>query len=279
MSHFLNYLYEKTLKKYNLYKKSPYQVYHLSRTDDYYTHIEFPKCGRTWIRYMICLATSKKYNIPLRNTLHDICYQELLLPRVYYVHGFHPEKKFQDYSYKNFLNKIKRPKGIIFQIRNPEKVITSFYYQCLYKKFFNIKIDDIKKFIRDPRVGIEKYIEYIEFYLPKIESVNHLIIKYEDIVQNPEKQLTNVLNFVELDLPDNLISEIVLKSTKENMREIEEQGKYKLPWLMSVKKGVQNSYKVRTLNSNSEKIFDNEDIEYINKICNTSKCLKKLMYI
>ena len=31
--------------------------------------LEHPKCGRTWLRYMINLAEASHYNVPLRYTL------------------------------------------------------------------------------------------------------------------------------------------------------------------------------------------------------------------
>ena len=128
LKHKINFFSEFVLKKTRLYKQSPYQVYHLSRSDNYYTHIEYPKCGRTWLRYMLCQAQAVKYDIPLRNCMHDICYKELDLPRIYYVHGVNPLKSFGEYSYRRHLNQVGKPKGVIFQVRQPERVMLSYYF-------------------------------------------------------------------------------------------------------------------------------------------------------
>ncbi len=276
MKNFIKLKTEQILKRWGLYKKSPFQVYHLSRSDDYFTHIEFPKYGRTWLRYMVCQAIASKYQLPLKNMIFDICYPNLSLPRLYFVHGMRPEKNFQEYSYKPFLNKVRRPKGVIFQIRHPERVMESYYYQCLFRQKNTEINDNFKKFLRDPNFGIKKYAEYIDYYIPKIKETKHLIIKYENMVKNPEKILKTVLDFIEINLEEKEIKKIVQNSTKEKMREIEKNKVYNIGWLKPAQKNNFNSYKIRTLDKGSaSELLDKEDKKFIKEICRECQHLKK----
>lgn len=60
----------------------------LLRNNGRYLLIEHPKCGRTWLRYMIHQAEAKSYDIPLRNMMYEIWYPKYCLPRVDYGHRF-----------------------------------------------------------------------------------------------------------------------------------------------------------------------------------------------
>jgi len=272
---------EQTFRHLGLYKQSPYQVYHLSRTDNYYTHIEYPKCGRTWLRYMLCQAQAMHFDIPLKNSIYDVSYPEYNLPLVYYVHGFDPFKGFDEFAYRHYLNKVIRPAGVIFQVRRPERVMVSYYFQCRYRNSAKSKMapERVDEFVRDPNFGIQKYVEYVEYYYQSIQGCNHLVVRYEDLINNTASQLGEVLNFLSIPLQESQVNDIVLNSAKEKMREIEEQQLYKVGWLSSSQKGDENRFKVRSVKKElPEDYFDDESLQYMREVYGQSQVFQKLGY-
>ncbi len=283
LNHFVKLCLKRSLDRFNLYKKSPLFINQILRDRDYYTVLEFPKCGRTWLRYMINQAESIKYDIPLINTMNDVQYPESKLPRVFYVHGFSPEFSLKDKHYKKLFNKYFGPNSVIFMVRNPIRVMISYYHQCVYRNhIYNGPIND---FIRDPNYGIEKYVEYIEFYMKNLAFVKnqngtkYKIIKYEDLQMNTFDILKQVLMFVDLDLDDKSISCIVENSTFKKMQEIERMNKFKVPWISQFDHNDNRTAKVR--NGSNEEVtsyFSKSDLDFINSKYINCKYFTELGY-
>lgn len=265
--HWIYYVFYKLLNKKNKYKYLQVYLYPIFKPV-YYTLIEYPKCGRTWVRYMINQAEAIKYDIPLRNTMHDIVYIKKNLPRVYYVHGFKPNSPLQTYNYMDSFRKGLTPNGIIFLVRSPVNMLVSYYYQICYRKKTNKTFNDFSTFIRDPHYGIQKYIDYLTFYMHALESTNFILVRYEDLKNNTFDELKRILLFVGLDLNESEINSIIINSTFEKMREIEQAQKYQLFWIKPAYPNIPNSYKTRSMGKNTHlSHYSEADITYVKSAC------------
>lgn len=290
IEHKIKLVRRKMLNKTNIYKKTSDHIYELNRDKDYFVVLEHPKCGRTWLRFMLCQAISIYFHIPLENVIFDIVYPSLKLPMVYYVHGLSPKKSFQEYSFKNHFRPERSPAGIIFLVRKPERVMRSYYYQLkyrtdnkepeLYDRTSNrdmfITFSD---FIRNPHYGIKKYVQYVDHYLNFLKGKNSILIKYEDMLENTYKTLSNVLTFIDIDLNEKQKVQIVEDSTFERMKAIERNRTYNVDWLVPSDKSNRNSYKVRAAyNEKIEDVISDDDIKYMKTEYTRSGFFKELGY-
>jgi hypothetical protein len=153
-----------------------------------------------------------------------------------------------DYHYDRLWNK--PPAGVIFLVRDPVKLLASFYAHLKARPFFGIRLDvncPFKEFIEDPRVGAGRYEEYLAFYLESFRrsGVPTLIVRYEDVLANPEQGLGRMLSFSDLSLDKGATDQIVKASSFEKMREAEERNTYKVAWLAPAQKGATASMKTR----------------------------------
>ena len=243
---------------------------------DQYIVIEHPKCGRTWLRYMIHQAESLKYNLPFINSMNEVYYDQYSLPRVNYIHGFKPGLTLNDYHHV-ISNNSPRKKGYIFLIRQPERVMISYYFQ---KKSREHDFEgSIKEFIRNPYFGITFFVEYVNFYMEHLKRVNHLVIKYEDLQNDTFKIFNTILDFVKLALPANSITEIIENSTFQKMKEIEMKNIFNIYWLKPGDKNDPSSFKIRSGSSdNIFDFFDEDDLQYMYSIYSKSHYFSKLGY-
>lgn len=244
---------------------------------DQYIVIEHPKCGRTWLRYMINQAESRYYNVPLTNTIYGIWYSEYSLPRANYVHGFNQRLPLNEQLLMKVSNESPRQKGWILLVRSPERVMISYYNHCVFRDKIYPE-DTIASFIRDEIFGIERYIKYVEHYYTALQPYKHMIVTYESLRDNTNEFLEKILDFIELPLSMNDIKEIVNNSTLNKMKELEKSGKYNIGWIKRGKHGLKSA-KVRTGGSdNLTQYFSSEDLNYMKSCYQNSKPFIELGY-
>ncbi|MEC7876040.1 MAG: sulfotransferase domain-containing protein, partial [Pseudomonadota bacterium] len=214
--------------------------------------------------------------VPIRNNINAISYTNYNLPRGGYTHGFRQEKPLGEHSFA--IQKNNRISGVVFMVRSPERVIISYYYQCLYRdKNYN---KSISEFIRDKNYGIRKYIAYLEYYLPIIKESKGLIIRYEDMKTEGIHVLSKVLTYMQLKLDSDVITHIYENSSFENMKKIEVNNVFNLIWFKQLDINEKNSRKIRTGGKdNIEEIFSDKDRVYMENVCSISYALKELGYV
>lgn len=242
---------------------------------NYYFLLEFPKCGRTWLRYMLNQAETKITDVPLINTLHGVDYADKDLPRVIYVHGFTEGLSIAEKHM--ILESHKGCQGIVFQVRQPERVMVSYFYQAKFRNDGRYQ-GDIHEFIRDPYYGIQFYVDYVEFYLNAIKDLRHHIVTYENLKENPRDEFSKILTFCNIDLNDDDIDAIVANSTFEKMQAFEERGKLNPSWIRPASSDPR-AKKIRSGGGEDVKSqLNEEDLEYIRSVYKDSWAFKQLGY-
>tara|TARA_B100000575_G_C23077340_1_gene620597 strand:+ start:239 stop:1117 length:879 start_codon:yes stop_codon:yes gene_type:complete len=177
------------------------------------------------------------------------------------------------YSFTNLENSL----GVIHIVRDPRNIISSL------KNHFSFNSETkILEFIMNENqtLGIE------ENAIPQLLSSwknhynswkrfpkNNLLIKYEDLILNPENEIKKIIKFLDqffkISLLDNQINEIILNTSFENLQDLEKKGLFDENALNNktgeVKKffnmGVKNNWKKLLSENISNKIeqqFKNE---------------------
>ncbi len=238
--------------------------------------VSYPKCGRTWLRFMVNQGEALAYDVPLNNTINETRYRKFRIPRAKYIHG----------NYKNFSNKLnnldmqisnKNINGMIFLVRNPERVMISYYNHAVYRdKTF--KDADISEFIRDKDFGIANYINYIEYYYNCIKENNHLILRYEDLKKNTFSEMKKIFKFLEIELRDDQVRMIVDNSSFTNMKQYELNNKYDIDWLVNKSKDPRAA-KIRMQGKESlNDYFSNDDLDFMKSHYFSLKIFNKFGY-
>jgi len=224
----------------------------------------YPKSGNTWVRTFISSIIFSKDGIssfnnlekipqyPMRSHFHNLVknFQNIneikknwiisqdkinLDNKIKFLKTHHVNCKIGTDSFTNLDN----TKGIIYIVRDPRNVITSI------KNHFSLNsYDEAKKFIFDEKrwlgfVGIDNKIRdnklptlisswNINYKSWKNMSENFLLIRYEDLMINPDKEFTKIVNFLNsilsIKFNKKKIDEAVKTSSFDNLKKLEKLG-------------------------------------------------------
>jgi hypothetical protein len=149
-------------------------------------------------------------------------------------------------------------KKVIFLARDPRDVIVSSYfeaknrselfgdnpYELRSQKFSG----SLSEFIHKPHGGFETILEYYNIWAKNSHIPEaFLLVRYEDIKQNPAGELRRVLRFLGLDnITDQEVQAAVDFASFDNMRALEIEGQLSQDILKPGVEGNVNSYKTRS---------------------------------
>lgn len=169
--------------------------------------LEYPKCGRTWLRMMIGLAVARAGGpaLPDPTDLGRLSTLRPGLPRLEVTHDDDPElKRVED---------IARDKGIyghcrvLLQIRDPRDVVVSYFFHRTARKHEIFPVapftGSLADFVRHPQGGIPNIVAFYNAWAAGRAAPAALLrVDYEDLVADPAAGLTAALAFLGLPAPD-----------------------------------------------------------------------------
>lgn len=203
------------------------------RTADFFI-VSYPKCGRTWLRMMIGKGLSVNYALGLESSqLSEIQYFHQYqegIPKIVVSHDDDPHLK--PIKNRSVSKSMYSGKNIVLLVRNPKDVITSLYYHYTNFPYQNQFIETIHKgksldeFVMDERLGLKSIIDFYNawasFY--KNNESNVMILRYEDLVQNPSTEMTKVYEFMGQILTRDAQEQAVAFGKRENLSSLESKG-------------------------------------------------------
>jgi hypothetical protein len=205
--------------------------------------VSYPKCGRTWLRVMLseafCLFyDTKDFDIEVLNKNesrikvafdHD-CSNWVPAPKDF------KSLKFNKNKFGN--------KRVIFIVRDLRDILVSSYMHLKYRE--KLIRSNISKFIRDDFLGIQKVINFMNlWYHNRDIPCDFMMISYEQLHMNSVDVLKNILQFLNLEIPDDMIFKSVNFSSFENMQKMERENINKIPWLKAGDRKDIRTYKTR----------------------------------
>tara|TARA_Y100001954_G_C15782761_1_gene590845 strand:- start:663 stop:1532 length:870 start_codon:yes stop_codon:yes gene_type:complete len=161
--------------------------------------VSFPKCGRSWLRLMICDMVGHQFDN--LNIVADTNLLWKVHPLIPYFTIDHDDASLKSPKDLNRDKSAFENKKVIFLVRDPRDVIVSWYFQIVKrgsKKWFNgkIKTNSVADFIDNEYGGLKTIIEFYNIWLRnKKTPKDFLLIKYEDLKNNPYKVLESINNF------------------------------------------------------------------------------------
>jgi hypothetical protein len=174
--------------------------------------------------------------------------------------------------------------GVIHVVRDPRNVITSvknhFFLQTYDEaleiltnasRWSGIKNGEIPHFISSWEHHFESWALF-----PK----NYILFKYEDILNNPEKQIKRLIEylqkFIKIDCDKETINQIINDTNFENLKNLEKKGNFLENAVNAETKDKANFFNLGPKNDYKKLLDKNIQNEIENKFENT---MKKLNYL
>lgn len=236
------------------------------KTHDHIYLLSFPKCGRTWLNFMLKEAIEKIES--KQGTESTALFIDHDQSAVVYENGKQPDP-MNLFTYGNRLRY--RGESVLLIVRDPRDVIVSHYHQVTKRSVNPIPFNNLSEFVRDPIYGFERIIRFYQIWAHNMNvPENFLLVRYEDLSSNGIDVLDGVCKFIGLeDFSQAELAEIYENSRPDRMRKLEvSEGKSQK--ISSRSFGTdQNSLKVRKAKVGSYKEeLSAADIEY----CNSKMC-------
>ena len=179
------------------------------RNTDVYL-LSYPKCGRTWLRLMMGKAIASHFSLPGSEEILFLKRNQRLhpdVPRIKVIHDDRPMFKAPEELEKSKARY--RSKKVIFLVRDPRDVIVSHYFERNkrravfednpYEPRDTIFEGSLLQFINNRIGGFDTLIQYYNVWernrhIPK----GFLLVRYEDLRDDPHAGLRKVLDFIGL---------------------------------------------------------------------------------
>lgn len=226
--------------------------------------VEFPKSGITFLSFLLSNILDRVNKLSIQPTYYNI---DQFVIDAHQTNGLtlnsvlNPRLIKSHYPYKATY------KQIIYLIRNPVDVLVSYFNYTNDIKV--VYFDSFSTFIRHDRRGIKAWINHTENWLNRMMYHQKMyVIKYEDLIHNPEETLKNLGTMLGYELSNDIVLESIQASSMENMIKSETLYRDNNP-----------SYNMVFI-GNAVKVFKKaditpEDYQYIMDIVKKSEIYKK----
>ena len=176
----------------------------------------FPRSGNTWVRFLI----ANLYNT-VKRSFDQIDF--------YNIHNIVPEYQSGDYPFwaefpgvfKTHKKYIPLFKNSILLLRSP--CDTLYSYCDLLNKHKGLSIS-LEETVLHETYGVRAIVEHADSFIKNCENL--LIIMYEKLHHNPGKEMRKICDFLNLNVPADIIKHAVRKSSFRVMEKTEiEKGR------------------------------------------------------
>lgn len=206
---------------------------------DYYL-VSFPKCGKTWLSMMLGRCIMKYFQYKKGNPIKLWKFRKRGVPRVMAIHEDQPQWKTA--IDLNFDKSYLKTKKIIFLTRDPrDAMLSNFFYKKNHikpRKIFWLLPNwrhskevaftgEMNDFLHSEIGGVDTLIRYYNIWAEQRKvPAKFILIRFEDMEENPKRELRRALEFIGLSaVPDSIVTEAVeysyehMASTKHQIKE------------------------------------------------------------
>lgn len=222
--------------------------------------VSFPKCGRTWLRLLISRAIVKHFNISVPEDNLGLIYVQYLskynsnIPKIVFEHDddvfFKSPRELSTSKVEYKYNKV------LHLVRDPRDVVVSSFFHKKYRHNFSpndksrnsyMSYDgQIDNFVMEQTGSFNTLLNYYSIWHQNRDvPLEYMMLRYEDLYNDPQKWLRLTLNFLGLYVSDEAIEDAISYASFTNMRKMEEQQLFKSDVLQPADSSNPNTYKTR----------------------------------
>ncbi|SFB05997.1 Sulfotransferase domain-containing protein [Lentibacillus halodurans] len=114
---------------------------------------------------------------------------------------------------------------VIYLVRDPRDVVISYFHH--FQKYYGESrdFDEFFEVFMEGGIGPGMWDANIESWLDNQEKVKNgfLLVKYEDLLENPSKEAKRIIRFLNLDRSEQEINEAVSWASFDNMKALEQK--------------------------------------------------------
>lgn len=205
------------IKNSGLYNKWEAYSNHID-TEDVFL-VSFPKSGNTWTRFMITglylWELGEGRTCPNYFNIHT------------WVKDIHLEKIPKRVYFSTLPRIIKSHRGFtpnytraVLVVRDVRDVMISWFKFLNRNKEVHKSFDE---FIRNPYFGVQAWVRHTDSWMASPTNRNKKLhfVRYEDFIVNPKGCLQNMLEFLNVDFPEEAIDWTIQQSSKEKIKHLE----------------------------------------------------------
>ena len=176
----------------------------------------YPKSGNTWVRFIVAHAIRKLEKLDLCvdfHTINDIV-PSLELPSYHVQHFWDVSKRCRVVK----THSVWRPKfmRVILVIRDPADVMYSYFKYLNGDSIHSIELGEL---IESKVYGISAYTAFFESYMRRVSEI--LVVSYERLQSDCLTESARILRYLNWEIGDRELSEIVELTSFALMRELE----------------------------------------------------------
>jgi hypothetical protein len=232
--------------------------------------VSIPKSGRTWLRVLIqsylCAWDKQSFDVRARD------FSNPDIPTVAFTHDL-----FEHQQETRFWRRVRgwhliprsasRRLPILLLARDPRDAVVSLYFQLSKRAPARKRVSGtLSEFIRHPQKGIRGIVLVMNRWLDEWQGrPDFRIFRYEDLRKDVAGQAREILGFLGVPhVDEQLLRQAAEFSSFENMRAMEQQGRFREGMLKAANTQDPESFKVRKgVVGGYREYLSPEDIEYV----------------
>lgn len=207
-----------------------YQLRHVTKwLKPRYEFVSYPKCGRTWLRFMMGNLFNEYFQLGLNNDdmlelKKKVHYRDMRIPYISMHHDGYVHKRPS--SETRFDTKRYSGKRVIFLMRDPRDVVVSSFHQL--SKRDKLVEADLSAFIRDDTTGLPRIVAFYNAWIGGIDCTReHIILRYEDLKSDTLGELKRLISYLRMDyITDDYLQQSIDKADFKRMQKMEKQGEF-----------------------------------------------------
>lgn len=215
-----------------------------NRTADVFV-VSFPKAGRTWLRVLLGGALIRHFDLEasVELTLWRLADLAPGIPRIRFTHDDLPQWKTPDqlvHSKTEF-----RDRKVILLVRDLRDLVVSAFFQASRRQ--KAYDGDLRSFVYHPAGSLASMLRFYNDWADQRDVPSGLLLlRYEDLHQDPVRELRRVLDFVGVTgVSEETLSSAVEDGRFENMRRLEQRGELDSAKLRPADRDDPESFKTR----------------------------------
>ena len=183
--------------------------------------VSFPRSGNTWTRFLVC-------NLINPDDPVNFAQLESRIPEIYDV----TDRNLRAFPRPRIIKSHEcfdpRYKKIVYIVRDPRDVLISYYEFQLKRRVISEELsleDFVPRFIEseiEPKTGSWRD-HVVSWTATRGGQKNFLLLRYEDMLADTQKESTKIASFLGLDSSPERIARAVALSSADRMRKLEKE--------------------------------------------------------